>query len=173
MAAALPRPQLVCNRNLQLHQSAAGPAALNIVSVCPAGRYGQQLRNLTAQTVAQASLLLKKSSKRGARTRRHVDQMTEGLQQTASTVQAAKASEEAEQAIQEMMQAAGGAWLLKLHAIAQGSHSTARHWCRLPASCLRCCCCSNTSEVEPATYQDICPSMYTHCCQLPTVTHSM
>ena len=42
--------------------------------------------------------------------------MSEGLQQTASTVHAAKASEEAEQAIQEMMQAAGGALLLKLRA---------------------------------------------------------
>ena len=97
-----------CNRILQL-QSVGGRASSMHPSVdCPAGRYGQQLRDLTAQTVAQASLLLKKSSKRGARTRRQVDQMSEGLQQTASTVHAAKASEEAQQAIQEMMQAAGG-----------------------------------------------------------------
>ena len=128
-----------------------------IVSVCPAGRYGQQLRNLTAQTVAQASLLLKKSSKRGARTRRQVDQMSEGLQQTASTVHAAKASEEAEQAIQDMMQAAGGPLLLQLHAVARGSHSAAKHWCSLHARCLCCCCC-----VKPSiSYQVSCPIQFT------------
>ena len=145
-------------------QCVAGRAALSIISIHAAGRYGQQLRTLTAQTVAQASLLLKKSSKRGARTRRQLDQMSEGPQQTASTVHAAKASEEAEQAIQEMMQAAGGALLLKLHAVGGDSHTTPKHWCRLHISCLCCCCCVKPTVNTRTSLLRQLPAL-THCTQ--------
>ena len=70
--------------------------------------------------------------------------MSEGLQQTASTVHAAKATQEAEQAVQEMMQAAGGALLLKLQAVAQGSHSNGRRWR-----------CAAVASVEPTMHVQV------------------